>query len=197
VHRLWVLVTDCGDAAVTLPLAVLVLVVRLVARARPLARRWLVMVVGSAAAVGALKLLFGVCESRLGGLDIVSPSGHTAMSTAIYGSLALLVGAGLSAGRRRAVLAAAALLITGIAVSRVVLHNHATSEILVGLAVGLVAAVWFGSGLRRQAAIGRPFWWLGAAGLAIVLVMHGTRADIEPHMHDWALDLRLVFPWCR
>ena len=104
-HRLWGLVTDCGDAAVTLPLALLVLVFLIVVRERPLALYWLLMVLGCGAAIGALKLLFGACTSRLGFLGIVSPSGHTAMSTAIYGSLALLIGGSLPRPGRLAVLA--------------------------------------------------------------------------------------------
>ena len=50
---------------------------------------------GCAAAIGVLKLVFGACSHRLTMLQIHSPSGHTAMSTAIYGSLALLIGASL------------------------------------------------------------------------------------------------------
>jgi membrane-associated phospholipid phosphatase len=197
VHRLWEHITDCGDAAVTLPLAALVLVFLLIARERRIALRWLLTVVGCAAVMGALKLVFGACISRLGGLDIVSPSGHTAMSTAIYGSLALLIGSALPPGRRQALLAAAAIFVLAIAVSRVVLRMHDTPEIIVGFVVGLAAAAWFRAGLRRVAAPLLPISWLVLGGLAVVVVMHGTRLDIEPQLRQVAGVFRLELPWCR
>jgi membrane-associated phospholipid phosphatase len=197
VHRLLVIVTDLGDSAVTLPLALLVLVVLLVARERRIALRWLLMVAGCGAAIGALKLVFGACTLRLGFLDIVSPSGHTAMSTGIYGSLALLIGPPLRPTARHVTAAAAAVLIVAIAVSRVLLHVHDTPEIILGLAVGLAAVVWFHVALRREPPRGLPLAWLTLGGLAVVVAMHGTRANVEPDVRALAGWLRLSVPWCR
>jgi undecaprenyl-diphosphatase len=197
VHRLWLLVTDCGDAAVTLPVAALVFVVLLAARERRIALHWLLTVAGCGAAIGALKLIFGACTLRLGVLGIISPSGHTAMSAAVYLSLALLVGARLPGRRRYMVLGAAALLVAAIAVSRVWLRYHDTPETILGLAVGLGAAACFRAALRRQPPPALPVLWLSLGGLAVVAVMHGTRANIEPHMRDMAGFFRLALPWCR
>jgi membrane-associated phospholipid phosphatase len=196
-HRLWILVTDCGDSAVTLPLALLVLLFLAVARERRLALLWLLAVAGCGAVIGVLKIVFGACTSRLGFLEIVSPSGHTAMSTAIYVSLALLIGTALSAGRRPLVWLVAALLVAAIAVSRIVLHFHDAPEVVVGLAVGLGAAGFFAVRLRREPAPCLPIPWLALGGLAVVVVMHGTRWMIEPAVHDLAWNFRLVLPWCR
>jgi membrane-associated phospholipid phosphatase len=197
VHRLWVLVTDCGDAAVTLPLALLVLVFLLVARERLFALYWLLMVVGCGAAIGVLKLIFGACGGRLEALEVISPSGHTAMSTAIYGSLALLVAASLPARWRPLVLAASSLLIAGIAVSRVVLRSHDLPEVALGLVVGIGAVVGFYVAIRRGAVPVLPVVWLMLGGLAVVAVMHGTRLNIEPGVRGLAGALRLSLPWCR
>jgi membrane-associated phospholipid phosphatase len=195
-YRLWVLATDCGDAAVTLPVAALTLVFLLAARERLLALYWLLTVTGCAAAIGALKLIFGACAIGLEALDVVSPSGHTAMSTAIYGSLALLIGASLRKGRGL-MLAAAAAMIAAIAVSRVILHFHDLAEVLMGLVVGLVAAACFRWAMRRTAPPVLPVVWLALGALAIVVVMHGTRWMIEPGVHSLAGAFRLVVPWCR
>jgi membrane-associated phospholipid phosphatase len=190
-------VTDCGDAAVTLPLALLVLVFLLAARERLLALYWLLMVAGCAAAIGVLKLIFGACGGRLETLEVISPSGHTAMSTAIYGSLALLVAPSLPARWRPLVLAAAALLIAGIAISRVALRFHDLPEVALGLVIGIGAVAGFHAAMRRGAAPVLPVVWLMLAGLAVVAVMHGTRLNIEPGVRGLAGALRLSLPWCR
>jgi membrane-associated phospholipid phosphatase len=197
VHRLWVLVTDCGDSAVTLPLALLVLIFLLTARERLLALHWLLMVAGCAAVIGVLKLIFGACGGHLEALEVISPSGHTAMSTAIYGSLALLVAASLSARWRPLVLAAATLLIAAIAISRVVLRFHDLPEVALGLVVGIAAVAGFRALMRRGAAPVLPVVWLMLGGLVVVAVMHGTRLNIEPGVRGLAGALRLTLPWCR
>jgi uncharacterized protein (TIGR03382 family) len=196
-YEIWVLVTDCGDAAVTLPLALLVLVFLLARRERRLALHWSLTVIGCAAAIGALKLLFGGCTGRLAAFDIVSPSGHTAMSTAIYGSLAWLIAGSLRRPFRPLVLAGAILLIAGIGVSRVMLQVHDTAEVVMGLAVGLAAVAFFVSATRRQTASGLPVAWLTLGGIVVVIAMHGTRLQIEPIIHRWAGMFRSEATWCQ
>jgi membrane-associated phospholipid phosphatase len=195
-HSLWVFVTDCGDSAVTLPLALLTLVFLAGAGQRRLAVAWALTVAGCAAAIGVLKLVFGACGHRLTILEIHSPSGHTAISTAIYGSLALLIGASLPPRPRWAVLWAAALLIVAIAGSRLALHEHVLPEIEIGLIVGLGAIAGFRAMLRRWPAPALPIGWLAVGGAAIVAVMHGTRWMVEPAVHDLSVLFRLILPWC-
>ncbi|HXO02670.1 MAG TPA: hypothetical protein VN900_11475, partial [Stellaceae bacterium] len=96
----WNFVTDFGDSAVTVPLALLTLIFMISAGQRRLAFGWVLAIGGCAIAIGALKLVFGACGPWLTTAAIVSPSGHTAMSTAVYGSLALLVAARLSPHHR-------------------------------------------------------------------------------------------------
>jgi len=196
-RSLWVLVTDCGDAAVTLPLALLTLVFLVASRERRLAIVWVLTIGGCAMTIGALKLAFAACGHPLTPLEIESPSGHTAMSTAVYLSLALLVGAALAPAVRAALFGGAGLLVAVIAVSRLTLDMHDMSEVAIGLAVGLAAVGGFGATLRRQPAPAVPALWLGLGALGVVVVMHGTRLMIEPAVHRLAGTFRLVLPWCR
>lgn len=195
-HDFWVFVTDWGDSAVTVPLALLTLVFLVAARHRRSALFWVSAIVGCAVAIGTLKLIFGACGQRIPLGHIVSPSGHTAMSTAIYGSFALLVAARLPSSRRLAIYAIAAAAIVGIALSRLVLHEHNLPEIALGWLVGGGALVFFGAGLRREAAPPLPLQWLLACGAVLIAVLHGTRWMIEPTLHRLAWDFRLVLPWC-
>jgi membrane-associated phospholipid phosphatase len=193
----WNFITDFGDSAVTLPLALLVLIFLFAAGSRRLALAWMLAIGSCGAVIGALKILFGACGHELTFVHLTSPSGHTAMSTAVYGSLALLIGARLPLGQRRTILAATAIVIVGIAVSRVALHDHSRSEIALGFAVGVGAAALFRAALRRYAAPALPLGWLLIGGGVLVAVMHGTRWLIEPAVHRLALDFRLDLPFCR
>jgi membrane-associated phospholipid phosphatase len=131
---LWDFVTYFGDSAVTVPLSLLVLVFLLAA----------------AVVIGALKLVFRACGSVITTAHIVSPSGHTAMSTAVYGALALLIGGRFPPRSRRALALVAAIVIVAIGWSRVVLHDHSRAEILVGFLVGAGALALF------RAMLGHP-----------------------------------------
>jgi len=196
-YAIWFFVTDCGDSAVTVPLALLTLAFLVAARQRRHAFVWALTIGGCAVAIGVLKLAFGTCGERIPLGPIVSPSGHTAMSTAIYGSLALLVAARLSPSRRISVYGAAAVAVIGIALSRVVLHEHNLPEVVLGWVVGAGAVVFFGVALRREAAPVLPVTWLLLCGAVLVAAMHGTRWMIEPAVHRLAWDFRLALPWCR
>jgi len=194
---IWIFITDFGDSAVTAPLALLVLVFLFAAGARRLALAWALTLGGCAVVIGMLKLGFGACGHQLTFVRLVSPSGHTAMSTAVYGSLALLIGVRLPPGQRRAVLIVAAIAVIVIAVSRVALHEHSRSEIAVGFAVGVVAVALFRAALRRHAAPALPLGWLLLCGGILVAGLHGTRWMIEPILHRIASDFRLDLPLCR
>ena len=193
----WNFITDFGDSAVTLPLALLVLIFLFAAGSRRLAFAWMLGIGGCGAVIGMLKIVFGACGHELPIIHLISPSGHTAMSTAVYGSLALLVGARQPPGQRWMILTAAAIVIVGIGVSRVVLHDHSRSEIALGFAVGVSAAALFHAGLRRYAAPALPLGWLLVSGMILVAVMHGVRWMIEPAVQRLALDFRLDLPFCR
>ena len=194
---IWNFITDFGDSAVTVPLALLILIFLFAAGASRLALGWVRAIGGCAVIIGGLKLIFGACGHELTFVHIVSPSGHTAMSTAIYGSLALLIGQRLPPAQRRTILIAAAIAVVGIALSRVALHDHSRSEIAVGFLVGVWAVVSFRGTLLRHAAPALPLGWILLSGGILVAVMHGTRWMIEPAVHRLAWDFRLDLPFCR
>jgi membrane-associated phospholipid phosphatase len=193
----WNFVTDFGDSAITVPLSLLVLAFLGMAGQRRVVLAWVVAIGAAAVVIGALKLVFGACGSVITSAHIVSPSGHTAMSTAVYGSLALLIGGRFSPRYRRALALAAAIVIVGIGWSRVVLHDHSRAEILVGFLVGAGALALFRAMLGRDAAPPLPLKWLLLCGVVLIAVMHGTRWMVEPVVHRMAWDFRLALPWCR
>jgi len=193
----WNFITDFGDSAVTAPLALLVSAFLFFAGHRRLAFGWVLGIGGCAVVIGVLKIVFGACGHELTGIQLISPSGHTAMSTAVYGSLTLLIVVRLPSSQRRILGVAAALAIIGIALSRVALHDHSSSEIVLGFLVGAGAVAVFHAMLSRAAAPALPLGWLLLSGGVLVAVLHGTRWMIEPAVHRLAWDFRLSLPFCR
>jgi membrane-associated phospholipid phosphatase len=76
----WKFITDFGDTAVTLPIAVLMAGFLLTAKHVRVAFAWCRACAG---AIAALKLVLFACRHSLGISDLTSRSGHVAMSTAV------------------------------------------------------------------------------------------------------------------
>lgn len=149
---------------------------------------WLVgIVVGGLAAMTALKYLFAlprpdlvaatptllptalesayVSSVTIGGYAF--PSGHAVGSTVAYGSLALA----LRTGTRRARLAAAAVVVFAVSLSRVVLAVHYPGDVVAGVAVGVayLAGAWW---VLERSPLDRPTTAFGLAiGVALVAVV--------------------------
>ena len=192
-QAIWNFVTDFGDTAVTVPLAALMAGFLLAAREPRLAFGWALAIVGCAGAIGGLKLVLAACGYPLGGPGQASPSGHTAMSIAVYGGYAAVIGATLARPARELVIAGAAMLMIGIALSRVVLGAHSPLEVWIGLAVGVTplgAVIAIVAHYRRQRL---PIRWLILPALAVALAFHGERWPTERVIHRLVDILR---PWC-
>ena len=116
--QFWSFVTDLGDSAVTLPLAMLVLGwFALAKRDWQAVRAWGAGVAACGLATVALKLAFQSCGHLW--LDrVTSPSGHTAMSAMVYGGLGILASREAASWRRVCFGAFFAVLALAIAASR-------------------------------------------------------------------------------
>ena len=110
--------TDLGDSAVTLPLAAFMLLYLLLSRWPRAAVALAVSLAVGGFAIALLKLALQSCGYRLLQTTLINPSGHVAMSTMVYGALAILLGAGLWGWRRWAVYGAFGLLIVARNLSR-------------------------------------------------------------------------------
>jgi membrane-associated phospholipid phosphatase len=179
--------TDFADEAVVLPVAAVVLVVLLMLGWRRGALAWLFGVGGVLGTMLVLKLIVFACIWRLPGLNLSSPSGHTAAAAVVYGGLLALL-----APRRRGGALLGAL--TGgafaslVGFTRLALHVHTVPDVLVGAAVGVLGAV-----LLRHFAGVRPE---GIASPRLVLAVcvaiglfHGHRLAAETRIRWLALDV--------
>ncbi|MGB9153068.1 MAG: phosphatase PAP2 family protein [Alphaproteobacteria bacterium] len=142
-EKLFYAITNLGDSAVTGALSVSLIVYLLILRQKRAA-----LAVGAAFAVAALIIavgkiaLYSRCDLSEAPFGLRSPSGHTAISVAVYGLFAALVAASQT-GRRRIIPYLVAVPLIGlIAASRVVLSYHTTGDVIAGLIVSGGLSVW-------------------------------------------------------
>ncbi len=174
-------ITDFGDLALMLPVAAIMLLWLVGLRAKVGAAWWIVAIAFCAGGTALLKIYFFACPPTP---ELRSPSGHTSLSTLVYGALTLVVALEARAWRKVAVVGAGASLILTIAASRVALSAHSALEVVFGLAIGLAALGVFAWGyyLRRPPAQVR----LPALLLAVVFavaVLHGSNLRAEEILH--------------
>jgi len=173
-------ITDFGDLALTLPLAAILLLWLVGVRARIGAAWWIAAVALCAGGTALLKIYFFACPPTP---ELHSPSGHTSLSTLIYGALMLVIGLEARGWWKGVVMGVGATLILAIADSRVALSAHSMIEVGLGLGIGATALGVFAYGyLRYPPAQVR----LPALLLAVVLataVFHGSILRAEELLH--------------
>ena len=133
-------VTKLGNLAILVPLSAVMLGWQLALRPKGAAWSWLAACLVCAGGIGLLKILLYAC---LPFSELRSPSGHTSLSTLVYGGFVAVIAADLGAWRRWLMIGAGAALVLAIAFSRVVVHAHSWLEVLLGLAVGVGCLIAF------------------------------------------------------
>src|SRR5215467_4837755 len=93
-------ITDLGDLAVLLPLVAVVTVWLITIRQPRVLLWWFVAVALCMGSTAALKIYFFICPPLV---DLHSPSGHTSLSTLVYGALAVTVATVVTGWKRVAV----------------------------------------------------------------------------------------------
>jgi membrane-associated phospholipid phosphatase len=175
--------TDFGDAALLLPLSLLILFWLLLTRPLPAAGWWVLAVFIGNAVTAVLKIYFFACPPFSG---MHSPSGHTSFSIIAYGGLAALVALDRPSGWRRIVIAAASgVFVVAIALSRLALGRHTVPEVISGFVIGIPALALF---VRhyRPFATGRASLALVALALPMLAILHGLQLHSEDILHDIA-----------
>jgi membrane-associated phospholipid phosphatase len=192
----WVFITNLGDTAVTVPLALLTCCFLGAAQQTRLAFGWSFAILSCAGIVGVLKLLLATCGDRLA-ISGLSPSGHTAMSTAVYGSLCLLIANSSPAVVRAIIYTGGLLLVADIAASRLALRYHSPVEVAVGVIIGVGAVAAFRIILANRPIVALPVQWLIGTAVVLVALLHGERWPAEQTLHGFAGFLRILIPMCR
>jgi undecaprenyl-diphosphatase len=180
--RLMVGVTEFGDSiVVTVTLAALLAVLALARKWRP------VLAVACAFALAAVAVpLIKLGLHRPRPIDLYSgaelfafPSGHSAFSTLLFATLAMLIAPSLRTRGQIALWTAALLGIVAIGTSRIYLGAHWPSDVLGGVLVGTLISCLLALLLAYKTRIGRAGMWSGTAAAAVFLItgiVHGELA---------------------
>ncbi|MDP9096966.1 MAG: phosphatase PAP2 family protein, partial [Pseudomonadota bacterium] len=183
--------TDFADGAVMFPLGIAVALTLFALHQRRAATAWTLSIGCVWAAMLALKLAGYTIDalmpaSPLNVVDLVTPSGHVASASAIYGGVIGLVLRWPGTLKVRMLTASAAVAI-GIGLTRIALGEHSLSEVLIGAAVGLGGAVGLasmaGASVDRRAALA-----LTAVTILVMAVQHGEHLSWEQGIHRFALE---------
>jgi membrane-associated phospholipid phosphatase len=183
------LITNFGDLAVLLPVAGIIPLWLLAMRLPGIAFRWAVALALCLGGIAALKIFFYACPPLA---ELRSPSGHTGLSTLVYGALLLILASEGAGWRRVLIFIAGAMFIVLIGLSRVLLQAHSWLEAVLGLVVGMVAL-----GVFAQAYIGRRTAPVALRPLVIVVallvaVLHGQQLHAEELLHAIGVYLQVA-----
>ena len=173
--------TDLGDSAVTCTCAIASAVVFVIYKQRRAALAVTVAFFSTAALITFGKIsLYSQCgEIPDTFFDLKSPSGHSALSIAVYGTLTIIVASSLRGNRRVVPYLLAIPLLTLIVVSRVVLGAHSVIDVLVGSTIGLIA--WFGVWriFLKGTVVHCPWLPFSVISLIVLGVLYGTHFPAE------------------
>jgi len=173
-------IVDTGDDAVLLPIALLIFVALRLTGALRESIAWALAIGSCGGSILVLKLVFYACAPSLVAAGLRSPSGHTALATAVYGALAAIVLAGVNRTEiKAAVILVVVAWIAAIAVSSVAIHAHSIPEVAVGVVAG-AASIWLfrvrgGSAAALKGHLAVPL----ILAVAALVLLHGQRVEAE------------------
>lgn len=183
----WHALTAAGGLTTVIVMCACVTLLIVLARAYPVARRWTGALLAAAGTIGFAKLVFIPCGAYLPGLHLHSPSGHVAGSVAIYGGVAALLWISRPGWLAALAAAGAALLCTGVALSRVSLHAHTVPEVILGGLIGLIVPLRMLMMPGPHPDLTRPLALAGVVAVPVilaVLMVPGVRTSSEPYIQS-------------
>ena len=179
-------ITNFGDLAVLLPL-VAVVTVWLSAIHQPRALLWWCVAVGLCmGSTAALKIYYFICPPLI---DLHSPSGHTSLSTLVYGVLMLAVATVVTGWKRAAVVAFGAAFVAAIGISRVLIQAHSVPEVVVGSLIGGGALALFASQFWPRRPFEPRLRAMLVACVALMVMLNGQDLRAEDMLHAIGLYL--------
>jgi membrane-associated phospholipid phosphatase len=174
---LWDIFASIGDAAFTLPIAV-VCAIWLWFSARRQAAQWVLLLVIGMAFVGVTKILYAGCGIEIPSLHFRVISGHTALSTVVW-TVAVSLLCRCAGARARVGVTIGLLIGVATAVARVYDDAHSVTEVIAGWMLGAALAVLFVRNFVHSGVqLAKPRF--AALGLLLVAsVAYGRHAPIQ------------------
>lgn len=189
--QIWWRLTEFGDSAILLPVA---LVIALWLLIMPATRRsgwsWLAAVLINAAVVAVSKIVYMAWGVHPPGLNFTGLSGDSAMVFLFWPAAGAYLTGRARPSRRWLLIGAGVALAVIVAVSRVVLRAHSVSEVVVGSVWGaLVAAIFLWAVWRQPSVTPASGVWLPLTALILVLLVSVRHFDFNRVLTWGALKL--------
>ena len=179
-------ITDCGDLAILLPIVAVLTVWAALIGKPGIFKWWLVAVAFCIGGTAVLKIYFFACPPLS---DLHSPSGHTSLSTLVYGTLTLAVASTIRDWRRWLVVIVGTTFIAAIAISRIIVQAHSIPEVLLGSVLGLVALSLFVAAYLRDTPTRTYLAPLITISVMLVVLLNGHELRAEEFLHRIAIYL--------
>lgn len=170
-------VTDFGDAAVLLPVAVGILC-WLALRSSKLAVWWVLALALDISLTSLSKIYFYACPPMS---DMRSPSGHTALSVLVYGTLAMMAALADGTQSRVAAIGAGVAVMVMIAGSRLALNAHSLPEVVLGFAIGALSLALYAAMYVRSPPA--SVWPVLIASGVLLALLNGQQLHAEELLH--------------
>lgn len=177
---MWTAVSDLGDAAMTLPLAVVCIAWLTRSTAgRHVAASWALMLAVGMALVGATKMLYAGCGIQIRAIDFRVISGHTMLASAVWPMTCVLALGGGEQLRASTSLSLGLGLGALIGIARVFDDAHTPSEVVAGWLVGSAVALAFVWRHGAPSVDARYRALVAGSLLAVSAVAYGRHAPIQ------------------
>jgi membrane-associated phospholipid phosphatase len=172
----WIVITDLGDAAVMVPVALAIAAWLLASRAWRSALAWLSLFGTGAFLVFCTQVAYAGWGIGVQRLDFTEISGHAMSATSVLTVAGYFVGGRFS---KAAALTLSSLGYFGgilVGISRVILGDHSPSEVMAGCALGgAIALATIGMIRSRLRMVAAPIIF-ALTILTLVFTLHGQRA---------------------
>jgi len=148
--------------------------------------------------IGALKLIFFICGNELHVINVRSPSGHAALSSAVFMAYGWLFATATSGWRRLATILLTSALVASISLTRIILEFHSVGEVIIGLLTGCASFSWVKIIYLRNSTL--PVFdkkKLMISAFFPVIICYGWRLPAEENLHGLANEIKNYFSVCR
>ena len=179
-------ITDFGNLAVLLPLVAVVTVWLAAIRQLRALLWWLIAVALCMGSTATLKVYFFICPPLT---DLHNPSGHTSLSTLVYGALTLALAMTVRDWKRAAVIASGAASIAAIGISRVAIHEHSVPEVVLGSLIGISALALFARQFWPRRPAEPRLQGVLIASIVLMVMLNGQDLRAEDLLHAVGLYL--------
>ncbi|WP_175976042.1 phosphatase PAP2 family protein [Burkholderia sp. BCC1047] len=184
---MWTAISDLGDAAMTVPLALVCIGwLTCSATGRRYAASWALMLAAGMTLVGVTKMLYAGCGVQIRAIDFRVISGHTMLASAVWPMTCALALSGGTSWRANTSLSLGLALGALIGVARVFDDAHTPAEVVAGWLVGSAVALAF---VRRHGAprVDARYRALVAGSLlAVSAVAYGRHAPIQAAIDNYS-----------